>query len=318
MARLTVNSFAKSILGNWQKPKKTQSFVTFTTPPIPSHFSLSKNTDQIFVCSIACPFNTAGAEEYIKFYTQKYDFPLVVTELLNPLKTIMESNGMPTPMARWCTRIFKNETPRRFYKYFNFQDPVQLLGITKYQSNSRNKIYTKNKGKIRVLSVFAQKSFPIYQETPIIEMPEERELELMEIHSIPIFGMVDTLGSHGCIVCPYRSQNYFKMLHDDHPALYKFAKLIQKWGSYRNITYGKKRLYWYGWNKIHDRRIKIMAMLKKQNGIKWQNDDLVPAPTRSPIKEIRISLANFHFIGDQGQELIPPLNTMPRPEGIYL
>ena len=280
----------------------------------------------------------------MKYFTQKYHFPLVISEYATPLKDLMQKNGVHKQMqGRWCTRILKGETPRNLYKAFGL-NVVQLLGIGQFQSPKRQKMY---QGKS--VSPYAQKTFPIEQELPIHQLTQEPKetdavefngntlkysalspsekikylkrleeathIKVMKQANLKVFPMVEKIGSHGCIMCPYRNQNYWKMLHDTQPVLFNYCKTVQKWGSHRSLIKGGG-LYWYGWNKVDIRRKLMMASLKKQKGIKWLPDEA--APTRTSIDRISITKDSINFLNKRGNKIIPALSEMVKPSEVYL
>lgn len=177
------------------------------------------------------PYN----DEYILYYTQKYEYPLIMTTLLLPMDYLLKKNGLITQFRRWCTRTWKIETPRNFYKYFNLNGITQVKGITKHQSAKRS-VMNPNPS----LDAMSQKTFEVYQELPIFEMKDEEIKQLIKDNEIEFNPMENKFDSHGCIACPFRNCEYYQNLKKNYPKMYK---QIDEW----RIMASKegKEYYWF-------------------------------------------------------------------------
>lgn len=91
------------------------------------------------------PFVFSTSLPYTLYYTQKYNYPLITTEVMIPVKQLLYDNLLPKTQTgkggRWCTRVFKIEPSRVFYQAMGLKGITQLKGITRWQSSKRNKMY---------------------------------------------------------------------------------------------------------------------------------------------------------------------------------
>jgi len=58
-------------------------------------------------------------KDYVLAYTSKYEYPLAVLSVLDTLDNLFVRNGVPTHFRRWCTRIFKIQATKLFYRKMN-------------------------------------------------------------------------------------------------------------------------------------------------------------------------------------------------------
>lgn len=184
------------------------------------------------------PFAFPGSDRYVVEYTRRYQYPLLITRYGVPVEELLERNGMHKVMARWCTRVYKIEIPRGVYKHFNLAGITQVKGMTRHQSARRSKLQPG-----MVEDPMAQKSFPLFQELPIFEMTEAEQRELMQAAGIEPFHLIERLGYHGCMLCPYRNEAYYRKLAKEEPILYAMCHAWRKHASARRNTTGQE--YWY-------------------------------------------------------------------------
>ena len=157
-----------------------------------------------------------------------------------PIEQLLQKNGVPKAMARWCTRIFKIEMPRGVYKHFNLHNVIQIKGMTRFQSARRNKLDPS-----RTIDPMSQKTFHIYQELPIFEMTDQEQNEIMEHHAIAPNPYDLKYNLHGCLFCPFRNEKYYQTLANQDPALYQLCHYWRIEGSKSPQKDGSLRDYWY-------------------------------------------------------------------------
>ena len=73
-------------------------------------------------------------KDYVISYTQRFNYPLAIITRMETIEGLMVENGAPTKWRRWCTRMFKIETARMFYKKFIPSGVVELIGIQQFHS----------------------------------------------------------------------------------------------------------------------------------------------------------------------------------------
>jgi hypothetical protein len=175
---------------------------------------------QMDTCDIAMhnyvPFSFPNTKEHTIEYTQRYDYPLLVTTLDIPVEDLLRKNGCPTMWRRWCTRAFKERVPREVYKHFYLNGITQVKGMTRFQSPDRAK-YNPNHEIDQMLS---QERFKVYSELPIFNMTEEEQYRLADEAGIAPSIYTRRYGAHGCMFCPFKSERYWLALREQDPELY--------------------------------------------------------------------------------------------------
>jgi 3'-phosphoadenosine 5'-phosphosulfate sulfotransferase (PAPS reductase)/FAD synthetase len=196
------------------------------------------------------PFAFPHSLEYVKYFTQKYDFPLLVTDLSGSKSAMeeLERNGvMNQGINRWCTRRYKTDPSASVYKRYGLDGIEEVMGLTRHQSSGRA-----GRNPEKHLSDKSIKSFEIYETYPIYDMKEEEMLEKMKEHNIKVNPTIEKFDFHGCMYCPSRSAEYYLDLKKNHPNLYKQCQKWRKQGSKRKGKEGKKRnkeYYWFNKGK---------------------------------------------------------------------
>jgi len=193
------------------------------------------------------PLVFAGTKEFVKFYTQKYSYPLVITEVKANVNDLFVKNGVHKAMGRWCTRLFKMEASYWFYRHYNLNNIVQYLGITNDTPN-RAKKYPEGIHKSKLSE--KKQGFNIYNFLPIRNFLLEEQEILIKKHNLPPNPIKKKYGSHGCIYCPMRSELYYFKLREWFPDLYAQCIDWKKYGSARSISKGKKQYLYYPNSKI--------------------------------------------------------------------
>lgn len=183
--------------------------------------------------------------EYVKYFTQRYSYPLIVTSDLVPVEARLKQNGVHTMFRRWCSRIYKIEIPRAFYRKFNLNGITQVKGITQHQSSKRSKMDPD-----KILDPMSQKTLKIFQELPIFNMKPSEEKDIMRLFGIKENPNCRKFGIHGCLMCPFRTEAYFKKLKNDFPELYKKCQQWRRWGSYKSTKGGGSGYYYFRKSKI--------------------------------------------------------------------
>lgn len=186
------------------------------------------------------PFSFPTTIEYTLKYTQRWNYPLLISKYGIPVETLLQKNGVHKAMARWCSRIYKIETPRFVYKHYNLNGLIQVKGMTRFQSAKRSKLTPSI-----IVDPMSQKKFQIYQELPIFEMTEETQTTIMRIHNLEPNPFDIKYNLHGCMYCPFRNQAYYEKLRDEDPELYAQCNYWRQLGSERPQKDGTIRDYWY-------------------------------------------------------------------------
>ena len=183
-------------------------------------------------CDIALhsfiPFSFPNTLDYTLSFTQKFNYPTLILVNGTPVEKLLQVNGVPKFCARWCARIYKIEMARFTYKHFGLAGITQVKGMTRHQSTRRNKLDPNNN-----IDPMTQKKFPLFQELPIFEMLEEEQLKLMNKHDIPTSEYYDKYNMHGCLWCPFRSEDYYLQLKEKDRELYDQCHEFRIAGSYR-------------------------------------------------------------------------------------
>jgi 3'-phosphoadenosine 5'-phosphosulfate sulfotransferase (PAPS reductase)/FAD synthetase len=224
------------------------------------------------------PFVFPTSLPYLLYYTQKYHFPLVTTEVVQPVRELLSRNLLMKQFkgsqgGRWCTRVYKIEPSRYLFKEFNLKGIVQLKGITKHQSDKRNKMYEgkavdltsqeallkRIKNKIDTPADY-ERFFHVFQKLPIFEMLNSEIDELLTIHGIQKnpaevlfqYKTFDWLGNkvvekcaHGCMLCPFRDQMWYHYLKYRWNGLYNQCNEWRVWASEKRVAGGKNEYYYF-------------------------------------------------------------------------
>ena len=203
------------------------------------------------------PFAFPFGLEYIKYYTHKQDFPLVVLTVDKSINDLLKTNGVPKKFhGRWCTRVFKTSPTKSFYKYNDLDGIEERFGMAKWQSSNRAKMNpnrilsekstSRSKDKKTGESIVKAEKFKIYQTLPIFEMSQQEQLDIMKKHNIKINPIIEQFNWHGCMWCPYRSPDYYHKLKDQYPKMYEQCDKWRKAGSLRPRKTGEvKPYYWF-------------------------------------------------------------------------
>lgn len=193
------------------------------------------------------PFVFPGSKEFVLFYTQKYDYPLVISEVQTPANDLLVKNGVHKAMGRWCTRIFKMNASYWFYRHYDLNGVVQYLGITN-DTPKRAAKYPEGIHKSALSE--KKKGFIIYNYLPIRNFLAQEQEELIIKHGLPTNPIKKQYGSHGCVYCPMRSEKYYHKLREWFPSLYNQCIEWKKSGSTRSTIQGKKPYLYYPNSKI--------------------------------------------------------------------
>lgn len=196
-------------------------------------------------CDIAMhnyvPFSFPNTLAYTIAYTQRYEYPLLVTKLDIPVESLLKRNGCPTMWRRWCTRAFKEKTPRSVYKHFGLAGVTQVKGMTRFQSEKRagyNPAHTLD-------MMLSQKTFPIYAELPIFDMTEAEQQCLADGAGTAPNPYTVKYGAHGCMFCPFKPEKYWHALKKQDPLLYAQCNQWRALSAYCVPAGGSAREYYY-------------------------------------------------------------------------
>ena len=80
------------------------------------------------------------SKDFVISYTQKFNYPLVILTRIENIEDLCRENGCPTRFRRWCTRMFKIEPVRLFYKPFIPSGVIEYIGIQKFHSKERSEM----------------------------------------------------------------------------------------------------------------------------------------------------------------------------------
>jgi 3'-phosphoadenosine 5'-phosphosulfate sulfotransferase (PAPS reductase)/FAD synthetase len=236
-----------------------------------THKDLSKT---VAIHSIV-PFVFPTSLPYVLYYTQKYNFPLITTEVVTPVRELLQKNLLMKQFkgsqgGRWCTRVYKIEPSRYLLREFNLKGIVQLKGITRYQSVRRNKMYQGKAidlisqepllKKIKNNEVTQEdygKYFFVYQKFPIFEMTNEEMVELVQKSGLErnppevlfTYNSFDWKedriveeSPHGCMLCPFRDMMFYYYLKYQYPNLYNQCNTWREWACEKR---GNQYYYFY-------------------------------------------------------------------------
>lgn len=206
-------------------------------------------------CDIALhshiPFSFPTTLDYTIDFTQRDNYPLVVLVYGNDTTMELEKNGVPTMFRRWCARIYKIEMARFVYKHFGFNGVTQVKGMTKHQSSKRNKLDPNHSIDPMAIDPVTKKTkrFKVYQKLPIFNMTEKEQLVLMAENGLVPSKWFEVYGvaGHGCMFCPYKSEEYWFKLASEHPKLYTQCNDFRLAGSHKDLP---KEYHYYRKSRI--------------------------------------------------------------------
>jgi len=202
-----------------------------------------KTKDKADLCLYCHPLLAKdSSKDFVISYTQKFNYPLVVLTRLEKIEDLMRENGVPTKWRRWCTRMFKIEPVRLFYKKFVPSGVIEYIGIQKFQSKERGDMNPelKEDGK-------SQKRYKIYSELPIFYESEEYNTEMMVKANIEPFGnSVRGYNRYGCFLCPFAGTQYYEDLKENDNETYCKCNKLMEIASEGQ----EKRYYYYRKSKI--------------------------------------------------------------------
>ena len=202
------------------------------------------------------PMVYPNTKEYVLYYSQKYDYPLVVTSRKDSYKNIIIKRGMVNTLhRRYCTKETKIKPTYYLYLFFNIKNPIQYLGITKMSAvtgivSGRAEDYVEGIGLDLKWRKY-HKTFPVFSYLPIRPYNLDKQIELIKSFNIEINPNETKFeGLHGCFYCPYRPEWYYHFLKRVHPKLYKKANEWRKVGSRAKTEKGEGEYYFYRESKI--------------------------------------------------------------------
>jgi len=189
-----------------------------------------------------------SSKDFVISYTQKYNYPLVILTRMENIEDLMRENGVPHKWRRWCTRVFKIEPVRLFYKKFIPSGIIEYIGIQKIHSKERSEMNPE-----LIEDAKSQKRYKIYREMPIFYESEEFNIEIMKEANIrPFNDSVRGYNRYGCFLCPFAGKEYYKQLKETDIKTYNRCNKLMEIGSQKNINEGKReeRYYFYPKSKI--------------------------------------------------------------------
>lgn len=203
-----------------------------------------KMKDKADLCIYAHPLLASeDSKQYIISYTQKFNYPLVIITRDENIEELFRNNGCPTKWRRWCTRIFKLEAIKYFYKKFIPSGVIEYIGIQKHQSKERGEL---NPERIED-PLKSQKRYKIYRELPIFNESENSNTKLMREFNIePFYKIIRGYNRYGCFLCPFAGEKYYKDLKKNDLSTYNRCVELMKIGS----EMSDKRYYYYRKSKI--------------------------------------------------------------------
>lgn len=187
-----------------------------------------------------------SSKDYVKEYVK--DYPLVILSRTEDIDDLMRQHGCPTKWRRWCTRMFKIEPTRLFYKTFIPSGVIEYIGIQEFQSKDRKEMNPELKEDAK-----SQKRYKIYSELPIFYETEEFNTKMLEDAGIKAFGdSIRGYNRYGCFLCPFAGKNYYENLKENDPETYNRCDELMELASEKQIIEGsrKSRYYYYPKTKI--------------------------------------------------------------------
>lgn len=207
-----------------------------------------KMKDESDLCLYSHPLLAKDStKDYVISYTQKFNYPLVILTRMETIEDLMRENGVPHKWRRWCTRVFKIEPPRMFYKMFVPSGVIEFIGIQKFQSKERKEMNPE-----LTESAKSQKRYKIYQEMPLFYKTEEYNTEVMKNAEVEPYSGLSIRGynRYGCFLCPFAGKKYYEVLKEKDPETYKRCNELMEIGSEKQKKEGKERYYYYRKTKI--------------------------------------------------------------------
>ena len=189
-----------------------------------------------------------SSKDFVISYVQKFNYPLVILTRLENLEDLMRKNGAPTKFRRWCTRMFKIEPVRLFYKTYITSGVVEYIGIQKFQSKERGDMLPelKEDGK-------SQKRYKIFSQLPIFYETEEYNTKMIEEANIePFYNSIRGYNRYGCFLCPFAGKTYYEDLKENDSETYCKCNELMQLASEPQIQSGERkgRYYYYPKTKI--------------------------------------------------------------------
>jgi len=189
------------------------------------------------------PFVFPGSTEFVKYYTQKYHYPLIISEVKASIEDLLIRNGVHKAIGRWCTRVFKMEASYWFYRHYNLNNIIQYLGINN-DTPRRAKKHPEGIHKSDLSD--RKKGFNVFDYLPIRQILSEEQKEIIKANNLPLNPINEKFGEHGCIYCPMRNEKYYFKLREWFPELYDKCLDWKKFGSKRS----EKEYFYYLNSKI--------------------------------------------------------------------
>ena len=185
-------------------------------------------------------------KDYVIDYTQKYNYPLAILTRMETIEDLMVENGCPTKFRRWCTRMFKIEPARMFYKQFIPSGVVELIGIQKFHSKERGEMNPE-----LCEAKKSQKRYKIYQKMPVFYETEEYNTEMMKKAGIEAYSGITVRGynRYGCFLCPFAGKEYYEILKEKDPDTYARCNKLMEIASMKQIKEGKRKSRYYFYPK---------------------------------------------------------------------
>jgi len=194
--------------------------------------------DQADLALYCCPLLAFKEEKaYVLAYTAKYHYPLAILTVMDDLNDLFVRNGVPTYHRRWCTRIFKIQACKLFYRKTIPSGVVEYIGIQAHHSKSRSMMNPR-----RCRDAKSSSTYTIFREYPIFTLSEQDNLTLMRAHGIPPSINYSSLNRHGCFLCPFAGRKYYEQLQQQNPALFAECQRLMTKGS---IGRGDPPYYYY-------------------------------------------------------------------------
>ena len=182
------------------------------------------------------------SKDFVISYTQKFNYPLVILTRIENIEDLCRENGCPTRFRRWCTRMFKIEPVRLFYKTFIPSGVIEYIGIQKFHSKERSEMDPE-----LIEDAKSQKRYKIYREMPIFHESEEYNTEIMEKAKInPYSDSVRGYNRYGCYLCPFAGKEYYEQLKEVDIETYKKCNELMDIASEKTGS----RYYYYRKSKI--------------------------------------------------------------------
>ena len=148
-------------------------------------------------------------------------------------------------------------TDYREYGVSPINNVVEFIGIIKNQSPNRAKLNPNVK--ISAISK-PDNQFLVFQHYPIFHLSYEDLKALVDPFQLkpnPYETMYrkfnedkDKEVRFGCSLCPYKTEGFYKLLKEEHPEIYYYARLLKLLGSARNLVKGGEEYHYFQTSKI--------------------------------------------------------------------